>query len=62
MGGPGSGRQWHYGARNTTDSYPSIDVRRWQREGYLEPYRSFTWRWIRNDEAVFSIQVETEPA
>ena len=37
MGGGGSGRYWHYGAKNTTGDYRSIDVRRWQRDGLLAP-------------------------
>lgn len=29
MGGMGSGGHWYWGAKDTTDDYRSIDVRRW---------------------------------
>lgn len=60
MGGIGSGRRWHYGAKNTTDDYRSIDVRRWNRDGLLTPNRAFGWQWSRDDEVVASIRVRTE--
>lgn len=31
MGGIGSGRHWHWSAKNTVADYRSIDVRRWAR-------------------------------
>lgn len=37
-----------------------LDVRRWQREGYLEPGRRFGWQWTRDGETVASIQVRAE--
>lgn len=60
MGGSGSGRYWHYDAKDTTDDYQRLDVRRWQREGYLEPGRWFGWQWVRDGETVASIQVQVE--
>jgi hypothetical protein len=60
MGGIGSGRRWHYGAKNTTDDYRSIDIRRWNRDGLLQPHRSFGWQWSRHGEVYASIQVCTE--
>lgn len=60
MGGIGSGRRWHYGAKNTTNDYRALDVRRWQRDGLLSPGRAFGWQWTRNGETVASIQVRTE--
>jgi hypothetical protein len=42
MGGYGSGRR--FGA-DCTDDYRSIDVRRWQREGFLNAGQSFNWQW-----------------
>ena len=30
-------------SKKTVDSYPHLDVRRWQRHGLLSPGRSFTW-------------------
>ncbi len=61
MGGIGSGRRWYYGAKDTTDDYRSIDVRRWQRDGLLNPHQSFAWQWTRDDEVYASIRVRTEP-
>ena len=60
MGGIGSGRRWHYGAKDTIDDYRSIDVRRWHRDGLLTPHQSFGWQWLRNGETVASIRVRTE--
>ena len=52
MGGMGSGRRWHFGANDTTDDYRSIDVRRWRRDGLLDPHQSFGWQWSRRGEVV----------
>jgi hypothetical protein len=60
MGGQVSGRRWHYGANATTDDYRAIDVRHWQRDGFLTPGRIFGWQWTRNDEVTASIQVRVE--
>jgi hypothetical protein len=60
MGGIGSGRRWYAGAKDTIDNYRSIDVRRWKRDGLLEPYRSFSWQWSRQGEVVASMRVRTE--
>ena len=60
MGGVGSGRRWHFGARDTTSDYRSIDVRRWQRDGLLKPHQSFSVNWTRNGENVGSVNVRTE--
>lgn len=60
MGGIGSGRRWHYGAKDTTDDYRTIDVRRWQRDGFLTPGRTFGWQWTRHGEVTASIQVRVE--
>ncbi len=61
MGGMGSGRHWYWGAKDSTDDYRSIDVRRWQRDGLLESHQSFGWQWSRHGEVVASIRVRTEP-
>jgi hypothetical protein len=61
MGGIGSGRHWYSGAKDTTDDYRSIDVRRWKRDGLLTPHQSFGWQWSRHGEVVASIRVRTEP-
>lgn len=60
MGGIGSGRHRYLGANDTTDDYRSIDVRRWQRDGFLTPGRVFGWQWSRGDNVVASIRVRTE--
>lgn len=61
MDGSGSGRRWHWGAKNITSEYRSIDVRCLQRDGLLEPGRSYGWQWSRNGETVGSINIRTEP-
>ena len=60
MGGNGSGRRWHYGSKDTTEGYRSIDVRRWKRGGFLTPGRAFSWQWSRHDEVIASINVRAE--
>ena len=59
MGGIGSGRRSQSG-KDATDDYRALDVRRWQRDGYLTLGRAFSWQWMRNGEMVASIQVRTE--
>ena len=60
MGGIGSGRQCGYSYRSTTEDYRSIDIRRWRRDGLLEPWRTFGWQWSLDGEAVASIRVQAE--
>ena len=60
MGGIGSGRHCHYGAKDTTSDYRSVDVRHWQREGLLAPNQAFGWSWLCNGKTVASIRVRTE--
>ena len=59
MGGVGSGRRNQYG-KDITTNYKVLDVRRLQREGLLEPGRTFNLSWLRNSETVASIQIQTE--
>lgn len=59
MGGFGSGRHWHWSPKATTDGFRHIDVRRWAREGFLEPGRHYSWQWTCEGERVGSINVET---
>jgi len=59
MGDIGSGRTRSWTA--TTDDYQSIDVRRWNREGWLAPHQAFDCTWSRQGEVVSSIRVRTEP-
>lgn len=57
MRGWGSGRR--LGAKCTEDC-SSIDVRRWQREGYLVPGKCFRWQWTWVGDAVTTIDVKVE--
>lgn len=57
MGGFGSGRK--FGA-DCTEDCRSIDIRRWQREGYLTPGRYLDWQWTRNGEKIAAINVKVE--
>jgi hypothetical protein len=57
MGGFGSGRK--FGA-NVTEDYRYIDIRRWQRDGYLTPGRYLNWQWTRNGEKIATIRVKIE--
>ena len=58
MGGLGSGR-WQLG-RNTTNDYRQLDVRRLQREGFLEPGRNFSWQWKSGNKTMANINLHTE--
>ncbi len=60
MGGIGSGRHWHYGAKDTTSDYQALDVRRWRRDGFLNANQSFGCQWSRHGEVFASIRVRTE--
>lgn len=60
MGGQGSGRRWHCGAKDTTEDHRSIDVRKLQRKGLLSPGQAFSWQWSLNGQQVASIRVRTE--
>ncbi|NOT13785.1 MAG: hypothetical protein HOP23_18490 [Methylococcaceae bacterium] len=57
MGGYGSGRKFGAGC---TEDYRSIDIRRWQRDGYLVPGRYLDWQWLQNGEKVAAISVKVE--
>lgn len=57
MGGRGSGNRWRLDAADSTDAYRSIDVRTWQRGGFLTSGRAFTWQWTRSGETVALINV-----
>ena len=62
MGGFGSGRYLRIAAKRTTSDFFSIDVRRWKREGLLEPHQTFGWQWRTQDGKIAaSIGVHTLP-
>lgn len=60
MGGFGSGRHWHFSATATTDNFRAIDVRRWARDGLLQPGRAFCWHWRCAGDVTGSIKVRVE--
>jgi hypothetical protein len=60
MGGRGSGNRWRYGTKSTTDELRQLDVRRWAREGMLQPGYRGGWQWSRNGQQVASIQMRAE--
>jgi hypothetical protein len=49
------------GSRDMTSSYKQLDVRKWQRGGYLERGRVFSWQWSSNGEPMGFIHVQTQP-
>lgn len=57
MDGFGSGRK--FGA-NCTDDYRSLDVRRWQRNGYLVPGQQLDQQWLQNGKKIAAIDVKVE--
>jgi hypothetical protein len=61
MGGGGSGRRWHYSAKNTTETYRSIDVRWLKREGMLSLGANRRITWSRGAEITGSINIRAEP-
>ena len=60
MGGSGSGRRWHYGSKDTTESQRSIDVRWLKREGMLTPGATSRITWSRHGKVVASINIRAE--
>jgi len=57
MGGIGSGNWYRWDKRDAVEDYRSLDVRRWQRDGLLEPGRWFSWQWTRDGQTLASIGV-----
>jgi hypothetical protein len=45
MGGPGSEQWYRWDTKPTVEHYQSIDVRQWQRQGFLCPGTRFIWSW-----------------
>jgi hypothetical protein len=58
MGGSGSGRWYRWGTKDTVEGCRSLDVRRWARDGLLQPGRWFSWQWTRDGENQASISVQ----
>ncbi|WP_423212651.1 hypothetical protein [Paracoccus yeei] len=60
MGGSGSGRRWHFGSKDPTESYRSIDVRWLKREGMLTPGAPRHITWSRHGKIFASINIRAE--
>lgn len=60
MGGSGSGRRWHFGSKDTTESHRSIDVRWLKREGMLAPGATRRITWSRHGKVAASINIRAE--
>jgi hypothetical protein len=59
MGGPGSGRWYRWDAKDTVEGCRRLDVRVWQRGGFLRPGGWFSWAWWNRDGVqVASINVQ----
>src|SRR5215217_8656704 len=57
MGGLGSGDYYRFGKKDGVEDCRSLDVRGWQKEGILEPGRSFECVWSRDGREISSIGV-----
>ena len=55
MSSIGSGIWYRFNKKDTVEDCWSIDVRRWQREGCLEPGQYFFWVWSPEGQEVTSI-------
>jgi len=60
MGGINSGRRWRIDAKETTDDYRSIDVRRLKRENLLSSGLLYELQWFRGGEKVASLKIRTD--
>lgn len=60
MGGLGSGRVWYDNASETTESYKSMDIRKWHREGLLAPNLGFYCEWRRGGRRADWVRVFVE--
>jgi len=58
LAGIGSGRFWHYDAKDKVEDNRSIDVRRWQRDKLLYAGKSFNWQWLCDGKLVANINVK----
>jgi hypothetical protein len=63
MGGAGSGRWYRWVAKDTVEGCRRLDVRVWERGGFLRPGRRFSWAWWDRDSvqvASINVQVQQE--
>lgn len=61
MDGIGSGRWRDSNAKDMTDDYCQLDIRRWQRGNLLIPGLAFISNWTRHGEPFASVKVIVEP-
>lgn len=57
MGGIGSGRRHHVGAKWKTEELLAIDIRKWKRQGFIAPGQVFKEQYLQARNAI-SIEVE----
>jgi len=57
MGGRGSGSWCRWDTRGYLDDHIAVDVRRWQREGFLWPGNYFAWQWSVNGQRSDDIRI-----
>ena len=60
MGGLGSGRRATPAAAQVTEAFRSVDIREWERRGFLIPETSFCWGWFKCGTTVAAIRVRCE--
>ncbi len=61
MGGSGSGTWYRWEHKDVVEDFRSVDVRRFHREGLLEPGPARRWIWLDdNGEVVSSIVIHPE--
>jgi hypothetical protein len=59
MGGPGSGRIFHWDTKTVLEECRFVDVRDWKRRGLLGGYGGFSWSWSQDGTVKASIYVWT---
>ena len=57
MGGYGSGRK---NGALYTDDFLWLDIRHWQRDGFLTPGQKLDWQWLQNGKKIAAIEVKVE--
>jgi hypothetical protein len=46
MGGPGSGQWYRWNRKDTVEEHQALDIRLWQRRGWLRPGTCFSWNGV----------------
>lgn len=60
MGGIGSGRRSHFGAKDTTEGARPLDIRKLNRFTLLSPGHSFGWQWTYGTKVVSTIRIKVQ--